>query len=258
MKRLGAIGTVLLGGLVLVHAQYVRYIDATTNTLTLSNGDPLVEGTHYVVGQTWSSNEGLWDYRLGFANGSSIWQNAPAGQIDTNVPVLRMPISLTEPGQYTIHVYFWSDTSGWRIRAGLSLDAMTLFSHPEDPATQVLQLYPDGVQGEPWNHPDVGAQYITEIGGYPILGAPSPQGLLVSEGNRRLLQATLGPINISGPVEISVFVGPDLNQTSSNERTWFDGVGYTFVPEPQSVVILAIGLTGMVARLAIKVRARRQ
>lgn len=256
MKRFGVMVAALLGGLVLVQGQYVRYIDATTNTVTLSNGDPLVAGTHYVVGQTWSSNEGLWDYRTGFANGSSIWQNAPAGQIDTNVPVLRVPISLSEPGQYAIHVYFWSDTSGWRIRAGLSLDTMTMFYHPENPASQVVQLYPDG--GDPWTHPDVGAQYITQIGGYPIVGTPSPQGLLVSEGNRRLLQATLGSINISGPAEIAVFVGPDLNQTSSNERTWFDGVGYTFVPEPQSVAMLVMGLMGMAAYRTFRGRARRQ
>lgn len=249
MKKLlttAAVAASLTGVILAQTPPYIWYVEVSPETAQLYDGNPLVENTHYYNGQTWVPNDGVWDVRSLFGNGGTIWQNAASGQIDTNAPILRVPLSLQAPGEYTIYAYFWSDSSGWRAQAGLSLDTLTLYIHQAGLQEGLIQLGSNGPEGE-HDHPDLSSpEYLTEINGVPIYNTPSDQGLMVGEGNRRLLQATLGTLNITEPTTVYVYLGPDPNQQDSNERTWLDGVGYMYVPEPSTWAILILaGLTGI-------------
>jgi hypothetical protein len=66
------------------------------------------------------------------------------------------------------------------------------------------------------------------------------------EGNRTLLQATLGVATADASGELRVWIddysGPD---SQSWNRTWYDGVGYGAIPEPASGVLLVFGFAAL-------------
>jgi len=213
----------------------ITFVNATTNNTTLPNGDPLIPGTHYYVGQTWSPNDAVWDYRTGYANDGDIWQNASSGQIDTNAFRLRTTVTVPAPGPgqyYEVYALFWTDTSSWRIAASLT----------DAPGQLPLYLRDSPGVTQFWTGAD-GTQYSTVLSPNPFTTS-----VLISEGNRRLLMTpSLGQVV---GTTISVYIEPDRNQADSNQRTWFDGIGYQLIPEPSTCALVGFG--ALISVLALR------
>ena len=230
----------------------ITYVDITDgasgNTMCFTNGQWTVwEG---YPGQTSVQNDGVWDER-GFGNNATIYQNAGYGQVDTNAVPLRTTVSV-QPGTYDVYVFFWSDVSQWRVSASLTgLDNMTLYAYNASggypvPAGAVYRFWPSVQVDPPVHSGDQGTHYSDELSPNPFTTR-----VMIAEGNRVLLGAYLGQVSGS---TISVFMGPDPNQSSFNQRTWLDGIGYQLVPEPTTLALLGFGLF---IRL-LRVRATRQ
>lgn len=211
----------------------VTYVDAVF--ATGHGGTPntfLADGGAAVPTSTGDTVDGLWRYRTGFgiAPGTAI---QPTGTItltssctvyegtgnsspSDNVPRVVTTASVPS-GAYDVYVYFWIDQSGspWRIRAGLvnTVEPLELFT---------------------------GSNTFT-ADSEPIAWVASDSG-----GPRRLMRAYLG--QASG-TSISVYV-EDAPATNGNERTWYDGIGYTKVYNvPNSPSVTPVNIDGSVGTL---------
>lgn len=74
---------------------------------------------------------------------------------------------------------------------------------------------------------------------------PFTTGVMVAEGNRRLYEVLLGTVTGTG---FSAFIEGDRSMTAQNQRTWYDGVGYSIVPEPATGALLGLGALALIAR----------
>ena len=205
----------------------ITYLDAATNGVSVGNTAvaPSAGGGAFspIIGQTSVANDGVWDLRA-FGNSATIFQNAGTGeQMDTNA--LRVETSVTglTLNTYNVHAYFWTDSSlNWRIGASTS-----------DSARQLTLYLPGGANT---------TQYYTgadaTVFSSDLTLNPFNSSVMVAEGNRRLIQAYLGQVT---GTDISVFIEPDRTQTTQDQRTWYDGIGYSVVPEASSMVLLGLG-----------------
>jgi hypothetical protein len=209
-------------------AQLITYVDVTSGAggnTTLTNGtqwDPLADG----AGQG-TTGDGVWAVRDaanggGFGNMGTIYQNTPSGTSDDAHPLLTSVNGLSL-NTYDVYVYFWSDSSAWRIRAGFDLSSLSYFQYnPLSPGATVFAT-PNG----------------TTIYSSSLSENPFTTDVMIAEGsNRRLIQGYVGQVTGTG---ISLFID-DGPATSSNERTWYDGIGYAVVPEPTSFSLLGVGV----------------
>jgi hypothetical protein len=213
-------------------AQLITYVDATSggNTFKAPSAGGGLPFTVAPFGTQGPANDGLWDARA-FGNGATIFQNASAGaNQDTNAVRLATSVSGLSLGTYNVYVYFWSDNSPlWRIGASLS-----------DSAGQ-LSLNQPGGAGVTQFYTGSDATVLSTA----LVQNPFASGVMVAEGNRRLYGVLVGTVNDTG---FSVFVEGDRAMTLQNQRTWYDGVGYTLVPEPTAGAVLGLGtLVGMFA-----------
>jgi hypothetical protein len=206
----------------------IIYVDATdgeTGNTTLATGEIFT-----ATGGN-DGTDGLWRPRA-FGNSATIFEANGATNGNPNdeiVPRLNTTIQVPE-NDYDVYVYFWSDSSGWRIKAALeNADPLPLFiaNDPNGGATVAV------------------AEDFEE---------PVP---MLSEGNRTLWQAYLGTTGVT--TSISVYIDSDprpAGVTSWNERTWYDGIGYKIAsetkPEPEEVVPVYPGTEGLVAHYAFE------
>jgi hypothetical protein len=239
-RRLFLAGAIALGLTAWIsHASAaVTYVDVTPGAggnTTLTDGsqwDPL-------TADQGASGDGLWAQRA-FGNGATIFQNAASGNSD-NAHRLRTTISGLAPGSpYNVYVYFWSDVSQWRINAGLG-------------DIQVLDLPQFSAVG---GHADPATANTTRLGpgtsdnlAAPVFSAVPGQfttAVMIGEGNRRLYQAYLGigTADAGGTIRVMVDDDPPV-MADSNQRTWYDGVGYELIPEPATSALAGLALMGL-------------
>jgi hypothetical protein len=206
----------------------IIYVDATegeTGNTTLATGEVFT-----ATGGN-DGTDGLWRPRA-FGNSATIFEANGATNGNPNdeiVPRLNTTVQVPE-NNYDVYVYFWADTSGWRIKAALeNADPLPLFiaNDPNGGATVAL------------------AEDFEE---------PVP---MLTEGNRTLWQAYLGTTGVT--TSISVYIDSDprpAGDTSWNERTWYDGIGYKIAsevePVPEEVVPVYPGTEGLVAHYAFE------
>ena len=219
-----ALTAAVVSAVVVSATAQITYVDATSGAsgnTTLTNGgqwDPLpAQGP---------ANDGLWDVRV-FGNSGTIFQNAAFGGVDNSHRLLTTVSGLSF-GTYDVFVYFWVDVSDWRIQASLT----------DNPGGD-LPLFTRNTVGI--------VQYAPTGGSTTILSTdPSVNGgvnpfttaVMVAEGNRAIFQANLGQITGTG---FSVFVDDFPTMADGNQRTWYDGVGYSLIPEPTSAAFLGLG-----------------
>jgi hypothetical protein len=150
---------------------------------------------------------------------STVYESTANSSTADNVRRVVTSVSVAQ-NAYDVYVYFWIDQNGspWRIRAGLvdTVDPLTLF-----------------------------------IGSNGLTATDSPISWIASDngGPRRLMQAYLGQTSGNS---ISVFVedGPAGGTTPSNERTWYDGIGYVKVYNvPNSPSVTPVNVNGTVGTL---------
>jgi hypothetical protein len=157
---------------------------------------------------------------------------------------------LTPGAAHNLYAYFWSDVSVWRIQAATSEAGLTLYtpdptgSNGANPPAGVTLLGPTTGGGNPVPDPySVTGPFVpTAAGANPGWSGDITftSNVQIANGNRRLYQAYLGAANADGSGEISVYVD-DGPAADSNQRTWYDGVGYQLVPEPTAVALLSLG-----------------
>jgi hypothetical protein len=211
----------------------IVYVDATHglagNTAAAPSAGGGVFNTSGALNNQGPANDGLWDVRA-FANGATIYQNASTGAVTDNAQRLVTSTSVL-PGTYNVFAYFWSDSSNlWRLRAGQTdtVGDLPLYI-PGD--ANVTQFYTGSDA----------TVFSSTLGPDPFV---TP--VMIAEGNRRLYQVALGTVTGSS---ISVYADDyGALQTSFNERTWYDGIGYELVPEPGSLTLLGISLCGLAFR----------
>lgn len=221
----------MVAGLVVVAANAtaaIVYVDATDgaagNTVIAPSAGGGVFTPVQPPGTQGPGGDGLWDVRA-FGNGASIYQNAQSGNVD-NAQRLATTVSGLASGTYNAFAYYWSDVSNWRIEASLTDDAGPLPLYVFQPLSAGVVQHWTGADGT-----NLSSALATN---------PFTTNVMISEGNRRLLQIPLGQVT---GTSISVFVDDSTTQADQNERTWYDGVGYELVvPEPTSVALLTIGL----------------
>jgi hypothetical protein len=216
----------------------ITYIDATdglsgNTVIAPSAGGGVFNG----VPQTSTPNDGLWDKRA-FANGATIFQNAGTNaNVDVNAVRLATTVNGLAPDTYNVYVYFWTDGAlMWRIGASLSDSPgqlplyMTDFS---DPPPDVVRYY---------NDPFIPAVPVMSSGLSPN---PFTTDVMIAEGNRVLLQAWLGTVTGSS---FTVYIEGDHNMLNHFQRTWYDGLGYSAVPEPSTMSLCLFGVLGCLWR----------
>lgn len=184
------------------------YVDASLTNTAKADGSL----------DAWSTStaavDGLWlirafgnndNYLLG-GPGNEIFE-ASANLVENCVTIATTASGLT-PGQwYEVSVIYWSEsgTQSWNVRAGFSLDSMTLF--------------------------DRGL----------IAGAtPGIQGKRDGTSTRYEYAGLVGQIAADQNGQIKVYID-DMPANSSYSRSWYDGIQLTEVPEPATLLMLAVG-----------------
>jgi len=253
---------VYAAGFVAASAAPITYVDATDgaagNTSLAAGGvwtaavDPAANGT-----------DNLWRKRS-FGNGASIFEASGQGTPTDDAQRLVTKISgLTAGDTYKLYAFFWSPNDinqQWLLRAGLSnvvgdLPSWTRLNN--DAANN-----PSGVVGT-----DNDSYLIAtdSLAPFPALGPAdfaNPAALIagtatqagksvLAESSRYLWQAGVGTAVADANGEAFVYIddyvlaggAPPNGPQTVNNRTWFDGVGYERIPEPNSLLLAAIGLS---------------
>ncbi len=219
----------------------IVYVDAAEGE---AGNTKLATGEVFTSTADGSGSDNLWRGRV-FANSGTIFESGGQGSATANTencPRLVTSVDVPE-NDYNVYVYFWADTSTWRIQASL---------------TNVegdLPLYFA-------NDPNGGAT----VADANAFAKPVP---MLTEGNRTLWQAFLGTTGLTSA--INVYIDDDPNHLTNNARTWYDGIGYKIVsglevapeeepapepePEPEPIVKpdpVNPGTTGLVAHYAFE------
>jgi hypothetical protein len=181
----------------------IIYVDAT-------DGD--TGNTTLATGEVWTATggndgtDGLWRPRA-FANSGTIFEANGAnngGANDEDVPRLKTSASVPED-EYDVYVYFWDDGSGWRVRASL------------ENIEGDMPLY---VAGDPNTTAANAADFESCV---PVM---------VTEDGRTLYQAYLGTTGTTTMIDVYIDSDPrPAGDTSWDERTWYDGIGYIAVED---------------------------
>jgi hypothetical protein len=221
MKSKSILGTVLASAAMLASASAaITYVDADgVNTLTDPGGVSLTDPS-VSTDNAGSTSDGKWNLRY-FGNGSpaTIWETW--GTEGNNLPMLATTITGLTPGDsYDVYVYFQSgdDTNlsqKWDVLAGFTTGAMTNYTRTHADSSDA-----------------VASDFTTPV--------------QVADGNRLMVQSSLGTAVADASGEITVYV--DSNGGSSSTRTWYDGVGYEAVPEPSAALLLGLGGLALLRR----------
>jgi hypothetical protein len=209
----------------------VTYVDAADGVNTT-----LADGSPFFPNPVTSGSDDNWSIRA-FANGATIYESN--GQTVTgfeDAPMLRTTITGLIPGlPYIVYGYFWSDNGTGTCWRGRALVSQTVPS-PDLPGYNTRHFASSVFA--PMRPLALGAALGTA--GFPgldlALDANNNEAsghftntVLLAEGNRWLYQAPLGVHAADANGELWVFVD-DLANTTTGNRTWYDGVGYEIAP----------------------------
>ncbi|MCA8951191.1 MAG: hypothetical protein KDE27_16915, partial [Planctomycetes bacterium] len=161
----------------------LAYVDADSGNTARADGAPW----NVTSGSGAGAADGQWHRRTGFGNGGDVFTADESGAED--VPLLRTTVTGLPAGRYDVFACFWTDSADWRIAAGLAADELMVYRRH-------------------------GAQSALAVD----FGDP----LLDREGNRTLMRAYLGRVELAAAQPLEVFV--DDAGDGSATRTWFDGV----------------------------------
>lgn len=206
----------------------IHYVEATSgaagNTVLAAGGvfSPPLNGT------TGFDND--WEERTVMGSDGNIFESGgESGGVGENAPRLVTTITNLVPGaNYKVFAYFWSKAASstieqWLLRAGLTNSAgeLTLFGTSGS-----------GLMGIT----STAAGLVSSTNGFAM--PPT----IISESGRLMYQADLGQTVANGSGAIPVFIDDYSPDTTVNNRTWYDGVGYA--------QIIASNPTNLVASVA--------
>ena len=199
----------------------ITYIDAIEGGAgnTFKTGGTSSD-TSWVGPDASSVNNTQWNKRgaTSEGNGNTIFQ----GFINTNtLPELTTRITGLADGTYAIWAFYWDqvvdDTQNWVISAGLTSGSLTTYSSSGEPA--VAGTTKSGVSN---------AATLTFSNTVKVQAGLS-SGIYL----RNLFGINLGEVEVSGGSPVQVYLDNNLTG-GSNNRAWYDGVGYQFMGEPDT------------------------
>lgn len=223
-------------------AEKITYIDAThgesgNTTISPDAGSgvwDLPENGGVGLSTDNRGYDDLWRFRTEYGNPEGAGTVYEAGGTyvgrvanTEDCPRLVTTISDLPEDIYKVYVYFWSDTSQWRIRASLT--------EGTDTSLPLFYSQIDRPVGE--EMPPIAAPAAIEA--FTQTNSAFKTAPLFKEENqnkqssRTLWQGYLGEVV---GMEIKVFIDDDPNHGTQNYRTWYDGIGYA--PEPTTLTLL--------------------
>lgn len=173
----------------------MRYVDATdANTFHLTGAPLDATGPNPDAGAA----DGRWHLRTEVGNGGSLLTSAEVDSEDAPILTTRVPVP--SAGTYDVWINFWANPiADWRIKAGLTADAMDVFRH-------------------------MASEQVEE-------GDHETPLILTGRDSTFLYQAYLGRIEAAMNDTFEVFVddeaietGPENTPAGDRVRTWYDGI----------------------------------
>jgi hypothetical protein len=194
----------------------ITYVDAVEGASgnTFATGSS-ADDTSWESGLDSSSlDENRWTKRTTVeGNGNTVFQASHGLGDGDDIPELTTRIPGPGGGTYDIWAFYWdqieSDTQNWTLSAGLAAGALNSYSSPGEPA--VTGATTEGV----FNAAD--------------LTFTTPVQTTAGGGLRHLFGVHLGRVTVSGDESIIEVRVDNLLGGGSNNRSWFDGVGYARV-----------------------------
>ncbi|MGZ0709659.1 PEP-CTERM sorting domain-containing protein [Coraliomargarita sp. W4R53] len=228
------IPTVLLAASITASQAAVTYVDATISNTTL-NGAPLVLNTNYTSSSGQGSvNDDQWHLRTSLAtNGADAWTiNATASATKEDPLSLITTFTLPGPGQYEIFGYFWiggNGTGDWETEFELGNAAGTATTYTNANATELTTL--TGI-----------ATHFTS------------NSVVYDSSGYDMFEASLGVWDTAvDGLTVTVYADNGTGAEALDQRTRYDGVGYSVVPEPATYALLG----GLCALTFVALRRRR-
>ncbi len=211
----------------------ITYVDAVKGPggNTYATGGSLGD-TSWVNTVNTGGDEFEWVERP-FANNATVFQAFHETVTADTMPELTTTITGLSDGIYQLYVFYWdqvtSDTQNWIISAGLTSGSLTSYRSPGQPA--------------------VAGTVTTHVVSATALSFAAPAPITTETVNREMFAIDLGQVTVSGGSPISVYLD-NLIGNGSNNRAWYDGVGYEFVgvPEPSSALLLGLGALVLAGR----------
>ena len=217
----------------------LTYVDADMTNTRIADGTPWELDSTFTRGEDPGGADDLWHSRENplFGNGGTLFTaNERGPNYDEDTPVLETVISDPGEGTYDVFGMFWSPAGHpgeWRLEATLDFDG----------------------DGE-WTDENFIAFDRLSSQHSPLSDFESIE-LVEEAGNRKLYRGYLGRTSIADGEDISVFINslaqqglvsvPGVDLTSTNYRTWFDGVAYSRVSAvPPPFLVGDINQDGMI------------
>jgi hypothetical protein len=190
----------------------VNYVDANLTNTTRWDGNPFAPAPDSVTGA-----DNNWEQRNLGNSGSVFESNVEAAE---NAPLLVTRIDGLPPETlYVLYAYFWTDGSNWRLKATANP------SDIQDNGTPSF-LTDDFLPTSPITHfAAVDNASRTATVGSPASATRFTATPLLTEGNRTLMQASLGAARSDENGVIRIYID-DFAEGGLGPRTWYDGVGY--------------------------------
>ncbi|WP_169305275.1 PEP-CTERM sorting domain-containing protein [Coraliomargarita akajimensis] len=203
------------------HAQ-VTFVDAEANV----NTSPTIAAAGWDGAAASSvANNGQWAIRAPYGTGGHSIQGLTSVN-PNSLPELTTSVSLAD-GTYDFYVFFYANgAETWTVEAGFTSGSLTNYSANTGDANVVLASTLSFVSDPSF---DAGG-----LAGY------------------NLYAANIGTQTVSGGA-IDIYIDHADAATGFDSRTWYDGVGYSAVPEPGTFALLA----GVLALSAVAVRRRK-
>lgn len=203
----------------------VTYVDASvSNTVGAASGLVDWNDGSAGTGDGDADADGLWRFRGGFGNGG-IWE--ASGSTATVEDAVELVTSATVPNSlYDVFVFYYAvnESGDYPIRAGLS-------SNPN--ANPVFD--------RAGNVGTAGGDALAELS-FDV--APPSGG-----ESRTLLYGFVGQVEVTdGSLEVFIDDFPASTTGTSNDRTWYQGIGYEVIPEPSTAVLGALGALALLGR----------
>jgi hypothetical protein len=213
----------------------ITYVDAVHGASgnTFKTGSNLADTSWVLVSNTSNTNNTQWLQRTTWGNGG-IYQSIPvnAAGLSTFPEITTQITGLTNGATYDIWAFFWDNVSTserWMLSAGLTTASLTTYSN-------------DAVTGATTTG-------VVNTNTLTLVGSPTITQT-VSGTTYNMFGIKLGQVVVAGGAT-NVYVDRSIFGTSNSQnRVWYDGVGFEAVPEPSSA-LLSLGA------LALFVRRRR-
>jgi hypothetical protein len=216
----------------------ITYIDAIEGASgnTFATGGSLADVSWIENPGSTGTNETQWNLRTEVeGNSSALFQALHEVAISDEMPELTTQITGLADGTYAIWAFYWdqidSNSQNWTLSAGLTSGSLSSYSSPGEPAIE-------------------GATTINVFNAADLVFTNSVDVEAGFNGSiylRNLFGVHVGNVTVSGGSStVDVFIDNLIGNTSNN-RTWYDGVGYqlvstsTAVADPKLTSLTSLG-----------------